>query len=216
VDEALEHISVTLELTPAPKKAKKCDVEANAGDIKPGHPEFSKHLKEKMSAFYRSRGVAIKTWAKEKGISQDEFDGELPTDPSTWTKLQEKHRRDQQQLYLILFLEHLLFSAGTAIASLADFADNKVADGTMSKKRLLLPGAKRVKKWILGIAKEDQNVDTETPDSLEAGTHNIYMGAGFSEKKDPEHLPAKNGWEKMGNAIRAFPRFMGSTESAFG
>lgn len=217
MDEALQHVGIVLELTPAPKKKKGIDVEASAGVLKPGHPDFSASLKTKMETFYRTRGDSLKAWARKRGLTETDFDSSLlSADAQTDTKSQHQHHRDQQQLYLILYLEHLLYSTGMAVSRLADFADGKVADGTMSRKRLILPGVKRLKKWIRSIGKEDQNIDNETPDNMEEGTHNIVLGPGFGEKKDPEHLPPKNAWQKFGNLLRGFPRFMGSAESSFG
>jgi uncharacterized membrane protein YccC len=37
-----------------------------------------------------------------------------------------------------------------------------------------------------------------------------------NSKKDPEHLPPKNGWERFGDIVRACAKFFRSTESAFG
>jgi hypothetical protein len=212
----MEHAGFMLELLPNPKK-KTGDVEAEGTDPCPGHPEFSKYLNQKMADFYSNRGKTLKAWARTKGLSEGQFDStKPPADSNIWTADEAQHRRDQQQLYLILYLEHLLYSTGIAISKLVEFADKKVADGTMKKKRLILPGNRRLKKWILNIGKEDSSVDTASPDSLEAGSHHVYMGAGFNPKRDPEHLPAKNAWEKFGNGIRTIPKFLGSTESAFG
>jgi len=86
----------------------------------------------------------------------------------------------------------------------------------MKKNRLILPGQRRIKKWILSIGREDTSVDTESPDSMEAGMNNVYMGSGFNPRKDPEHLPPKTAWQHFGNGIRTIPRFLGSTECAFG
>ena len=113
-------------------------------------------------------------------------------------------------------MEHLLYSAGTAITALVQFADKKVEDGSMKKSHLIVPGPRRLKKWVLSIGREDSTVDTESPDSMEAGTNNVYMGSGFNPRKDPEHLPPTTAWEKFGNGLRTIPRFLGSTESAFG
>ena len=112
-------------------------------------------------------------------------------------------------------MEHLLYSAGTAITALVRFADKKVEDGSM-KNHLIVPGPRRLRKWVLSVGREDSTVDTESPDSMEAGTTNVYLGSGFNPRKDPEHLPPKNAWEKFGNGLRTIPRFLGSTESAFG
>jgi hypothetical protein len=113
-------------------------------------------------------------------------------------------------------MEHLLYSTGTAITALVKFADQKAEAGTMKKNRLILPGKRRLKKWIISIGKEDTSIDTESPDSLESGVNEIYMGKGFNAKKDPEHLPPVTAWQRFGNGIRVIPRFLGSTESGFG
>lgn len=86
----------------------------------------------------------------------------------------------------------------------------------MKKNRLILPGRRRLKKWIFGLAKSDTTVDSNAPDNQEAGINNIYLGSGFNPRKDPEHLPPKTAWQHFGNGLRTIPRFLGSTESAFG
>ena len=54
--------------------------------------------------------------------------------------------------------------------------------------------------------KEDSSVDGESPDTLDAGGKQVYMGAGFSPRKDPEHLPPVTPWQHFGNGIRLIPR----------
>jgi hypothetical protein len=68
----------------------------------------------------------------------------------------------------------------------------------------------------MNIGHEDTSIDSESPDSLEAGSNTIYMGKGFDPKKDPEHLPPQTAWQRFGDGIRVIPHFLGSTESAFG
>ncbi len=109
-----------------------------------------------------------------------------------------------------------LYSTGIAILNLVKFADRKVDDGTMKKNRLIVPGQRRIKKWILGFGREDATVDAEYPDSTEAGMNNVYMGSGFNKRKDPEHLPPQTAWQHFGNGLRTIPRFLRSPESAFG
>jgi hypothetical protein len=86
----------------------------------------------------------------------------------------------------------------------------------MKHKRLVHPGQRRIRKWIMNLGTEDSTVDSNTPDSLEGGMNTVYLGSGFNKKKDPEHLPATTAWEKVGNGIRSIPHFFGSVESAFG
>jgi hypothetical protein len=217
MDEGLQHAGLVLELIPTPKaKQEEVDVEAKGDTPKPGDENFSKYLEEKVLAFYKGRGETLRAWARQKGLSEDRFNAghessQVPTTPD-----EQQHRRDQQQLYLILYLEHLLYSTGVAVSNLIKFADKKAAEGVMKKNRLILPGKRRLVKWIKNIGQEDSTIDTETPDSLEAGAHTIYLGAGYNPQKDPEHLPPNTTWQYFGNHIRAIPHFLGSTEASFG
>ncbi|TVY38822.1 Uncharacterized protein LSUB1_G004247 [Lachnellula subtilissima] len=218
MDEAMEHVGLVLEFNKSPKKKKgEDDVEAKGTDPRPGDPEFSKFLDQKLKDFYGNRGQTLKAWARNKGLSEEIFD-QLNEEPKNnrYTPGDTQHARDQQQLYLILYLEFLLYSAGRAILKLVEFADKKVSEGSMKKNRLILPGQRRIKKWILSIGEEDASVDTNSPDSMENGSSNIFMGAGFNPVKDPEHLPPATVWQHFGNYIRKIPHFLRSTESVFG
>lgn len=227
MDEGLLHAGLLLEILPKtkPKKGEKtgdaaeeADVEAKADQMNPGEPGFSGYLQSKLTEFYNRRGETLRLWAKEKGLSQEEFDSAKGPDVNaTSGSLEESvHRRDQQQLYLILYMEHLLWSTGSAIKDLVKFAEEKVERGEMKKNRLILPGKRRLKKWLMSIGKEDSTVSEETPDSMESGKNTIYMGAGYGARKDPEHLPAETAWQHFGNYLRHIPHFLGSVESAFG
>ncbi|KAH6680428.1 hypothetical protein B0J14DRAFT_470440 [Halenospora varia] len=218
MDEGLQHSSLLLEITKAAKKKKGEDEESKSPGPNPGQPEFSKFLKDKIVEFYGTRGTTLKAWAREKGLSADQFDHlhGPSVDKNMFKDTDSQHLRDQQQLYLILYMEFLLYSTGVAILELVDFADKKVAEGFMKKNRLIMPGGRRLKKWVMSIGKEDSSIDTESPDSLENGSKNVYMGSGFNPRKDPEHLPPATIWQHFGNGLRVIPRFLGSTESAFG
>ncbi|KFY72534.1 hypothetical protein V499_07347 [Pseudogymnoascus sp. VKM F-103] len=218
MDEGMEHAGLVLEILPKPKKKKEGDVEENGTDPRPGDLEFTSFLNQKVVDFHSKRGETLKAWARQKGLSEDEFDNakSAPGDSNNLTPDEAQHRRDQQQLYLMLYMEHLLYSTGIAILNFVKFADKKVEDGAMKKNRLIVPGRRRLKKWIMGLGHEDATVDADYPDSTESGMSNIYMGSGFNKRKDPEHLPPQTAWQHFGNALRTIPRFLGSPESAFG
>jgi hypothetical protein len=218
--EGMLHAGFTLEILPRPKKKTGEDIEASGNDPRPGDVGFAQFLDQKLRDFYSKRGTALKTWAREKGLSEGRFDTTKgpPFDTDEYTNEEAEHRRDQQQLYIILYMENLLWSTGKSIMHLIKFADSKVEDGTMKKSRLIAPGQRRIKKWILNIGSEDSAADTATPDSLESGSgaSNVYMGSGFAKAKDPEHLPPTSGWQRFGNRLRTIPRILQSVESAFG
>ena len=100
--------------------------------------------------------------------------------------------------------------------SLVQFADRKVEDGILKKKRLILPGQKRAKKWLLNIFSGEDEGTEHTPDLVESGRPGIYLGQSFEAAKDPEHLPPSNLWQRFGNRLRGLGEILGSVESAFG
>jgi len=260
IDEGLEHAGILLEfIKPSGTKnasEPEVDVEAKGDVLKPGDKGFSEYLENKLADFYSKRGRTLKTWAIGRGLSPEKFDAAKSqgVDDSEATPDENHHRRDQQQLYLILYMEFLvslspvacqtvnhvicclvslsfhqagrllcmrltlmqLYSTGSAILNFIRFAEGKVEDGTMKKNRFIHPGQRRIRKWIMSLGTEDSPVDSNTPDSLEGASSTVYLGSGFNKKRDPEHLPATNGWEKFGNGIRTIPHFLGSVESAFG
>lgn len=86
----------------------------------------------------------------------------------------------------------------------------------MKKKRLIVPGLKRMSKWIRNTFNVEDTSTEHTPDHAEYGVSYVDLGDSLRAKKDPEHLPAANAWEKFGNAVRAISGFLRSPESAFG
>ena len=113
-------------------------------------------------------------------------------------------------------MEFLLWSTGKAVLDLVQFADKKVADGTMKKNRLITPGAKRLKKWLQSILKDEDDSTESSPDVAEGGGSGVYSGSSFEKAKDPEHLPPTNPWQRFGNGVRSAAGILGSPESAFG
>lgn len=215
--QGIDHGGILLKLFPQPKGQKKAgadaDVEASGGQLSPGQVGFSQVINEKIETFNSRKSEILRIWAKEKGLSSDGR-------PQNWdkenTRLFEKRRNDQAQLYVILYLEKLMQATGEAVQDFVAFAESKVHDGTLAKKRLIFPNGRRLRKWILGIFNSEDSTAEDSPDILERGTNVVYLGQGWMHKRDPEHLPAANAWQKFGNGIRACSRFFGSPESMFG
>jgi uncharacterized membrane protein YccC len=115
-------------------------------------------------------------------------------------------------------IEFLLHSASRAILDLVKFADEKVESGKLSKTRLILPGFKRMKKWLMSIGDADDGSreDGNGIGDIDQSAHNVDMGQSFRPRKDPEHLPPTNFAQRMGDSLRGFPGFFRSPESAFG
>jgi hypothetical protein len=110
-----------------------------------------------------------------------------------------------------------LYCASEAVLDLVHFADAKVADGTLKRKRLIFPGAERLKKWAMSTFKdEDTSLDHQNIDNMEVGAQLIDTGEGKRKRLDPEHLPPKTSWQRFGNLIRHLPHLLSSPESAYG
>ncbi|KAK7936689.1 uncharacterized protein PG986_015127 [Apiospora aurea] len=225
LDQGLEHAGMVLEILPRPKKAKKsaagaddADVEAKGDMVKPGDPEFARTLEEKVKSFEAVKVDILRSWAEQRGLAYDESaDGadlaNMPSIPSSGNR----HQRDQFQLFLLLYIEKLMAEVGDSVRGFVAFADQKVADGTMSKNRLIIPKYRRIKKWVSSIfsSNEGESSTTENNDLLDT-TNIVYMGDSFAAKKDPEHLPPVNWVERVGEGVRAVSRFFSSEASTFG
>lgn len=217
VDQGLEHAAMCLELLPRPKKAPNkarksgsnppdFDLEAGQGQ-KPGDSGFAKILNDKVQAFHSRKGELLKKWVQERGIDLDE---------ETSEQSHFRSERDQVQLYIILYMENLMHAAGEAVQDLVDFADERIDDGTMSRKRLIAPTIHRLRKWVLAIFNNEDSSAEQAPDAMETGANIVYLGGGYNRKKDPEHLPPETAWQHFGNGLRKITNFFGSEESAFG
>ncbi len=113
-------------------------------------------------------------------------------------------------------MEFLLWSSSRAVLALVQFADRKVEDGTMQKNKLISPGLKRIKKWVMGSLKVEDAEAEHSPDFAEAGGTSMYLGESYQATKDPEHLPPTNTWQRSTNLLTQCSRFLSSPESGFG
>lgn len=217
LDQGLEHAGICLGLLPKPKNGSpkggksapdhpRVDIEAGEGP-KPGDRGFTEVLGGKVDAFHSKKGELLRTWIREKGFDLSEDNANASRLPS---------ERDQVQLNVILYMENLMHASGDAVQELVAFADEKVRDGTMSKKRLITPTFRRLRKWILAVFTSEDSSAEQAPDLMETSANIVFFGDGYNRKKDPEHLPPATAWEHFGNALRKIPKFFGSEESSFG
>ena len=172
-----------------------------------------------IAGFARHRESALQRWCNHKGV-------ELPTsfwdDPSQHYRMKDLQnltetliqRHNQQQLYLILYIEYLIFSIGKAILKLSEYADARVSDGTMTKKRFIFPGLRKIVKLFQSAFFEK---DSDGVDHMGDGPGtSIYLGESFKRRKNPEHLPPANWFEKSTDLLRLIPAHFRSDEANFG
>ncbi|KAF1957761.1 hypothetical protein CC80DRAFT_442674 [Byssothecium circinans] len=223
MDQGLQHVALRLTLT-KPQKDKQganaTDSEAKGDMIKPGDEGFAVYMKQQADEFYKGRETTLRRWLEDKGIKlRDDFFDHPEDDPRISEELlnAKKTGNNQRQLYIVLYIVFLLHSVSRAILGLVEFADEK--DQAVMKKKLITPGKRRFKKWIASTfsARNDSVHDDETiVAGLDRDTTIVYMGEAFNQRKDPEHLPPANAFQRFGNTVRATSGFLRSSESAFG
>jgi hypothetical protein len=211
----LTHISYVLELEKKPK-APTQDVEKADGKPSPGSEDFATFLEDEVQKFYKHRQEVLQAWCERKGLKLPHSFWDDPSQQYSRKDLSDepavRQRENQQQLYLLLYLRFLTWSTGKAILTMIHFADTKVADGKMKKKRLILPGIHRIRKLFQNAWSKEEDTDYGIEDGQMTS---IYMGDSLKSRKDPEHLPPTNAYEKMTNYMRVIPKVLASQESSF-
>ncbi|KAJ5291788.1 hypothetical protein N7478_001039 [Penicillium angulare] len=234
IDEGLLHTSYVLQFTKRPKRVAVAtmgtgdadevenDIEATAADTAPGEKGFAEHLETKLGEFRSAKKLALQTWAEEKGISLPADFFEHPSSVeslkgnffSASTSYQDRSRR---QLYLFLYMEQLLFSTGQTVLGFVNYADGVAAKGKLSRRRLVIPGGKRTWKWAKTFfsAGDGHHEDDHLGD-IHTHTNALELGEAYKHRKDPEHLPPANTFQRIGDRVRVVPRFLRSFESSYG
>ena len=203
IDQGFEHAAVVLEYLPRPKASN--DVEAR-GELKPGDPTFAEYMDRKIQSFHGRRAEFLNAWAKECNALRRDATGD------------QTNASDQQHLYIILHMEHIVNSIAAAVYELVLFADLKAREGTMAKKRFIYPSLRRVFTFLGSTLRRNPDLDVDG-----AGDYVDGKDRGFKAKtsvqsgaRDPQHLPPRNAWERYSNHLRAVPRLLRSKESSFG
>lgn len=225
IDEGLEHVAITLQLTPRANPRGPEDAAEAAGDSpRPGEKGFAAYYNRRSLEFLESKKEMLKAWCAIHDIElpPDFFDDPYTKDFKAPPWMNSAYRsKDQKrlrrQLFLCLYMEFLLFNTNRRVYELLLFVESLQASGKLGKTRLIVPGVKRLRKWFLSIflsregeAHDDQQIDTE------ANGTTVYLGEAYKQKKDPEHLPPQNFWERSSDNLRKVAHFFASPASAFG
>jgi hypothetical protein len=114
MDEAVEHVLLTLQLKALPKTGKVMveteDIEAGGESTAPGQPDFAAYLEKKVTDFYQGKHLTLIEWGKIRGIEfpPDFFDHPskmtLPISDEISSEGQVRRQRNQRQLYLLLYV----------------------------------------------------------------------------------------------------------------
>ncbi|OBT81101.1 hypothetical protein VE02_10243 [Pseudogymnoascus sp. 03VT05] len=230
INGGLEHAALQLELVsrpgtknflswvPGAKRSKLIDREAEGKIIKPGDPKFSRLLEDKLTEFSAGRVESLTAWAESKGLSPAQLEtmknlGEFDVDEDP----ADGHvRRDRQQLYLILYTQHMLYTAGISVLELSKFSDKMIAEGVMAKHRLIVPSFRRLGKWFVSVwdRADAALADDDRPNSKEE--NRLIYGTSNRTTRNIEHLPPRNAYERFGTRVRRFQEFLKGPEFSFG
>ncbi|KAB8200021.1 hypothetical protein BDV34DRAFT_217538 [Aspergillus parasiticus] len=229
IDEGLQHVSFVLKLAKPPKKTATAangetsssgveDVEASAVPS-PGDKNFAAHLEQRLRDFKVAKRIALRTWSEEKGIKlpKDFFD--RPTDDMEDISYGDPfigRERSQRQLYLFLYMEQLLSSTGQMVLEFVKFADDKRESGKLSRRHIIIPGWKRLRKWATSLLKAEDTHEDDNIGDINAQNNILQLGEAYKHRKDPEHLRPETTFQKIGDKVRLIPAMFRTQESAYG
>ncbi|PSK53121.1 hypothetical protein B9Z65_3321 [Elsinoe australis] len=225
IDSGLAHVLFTLELVPRPKKAEADTAEKGDAASAPGDKDFTAFMGQQVNNFHNKKSNLLRHFADLRNIKlpQDFFDRprtarfEAPEWYYQKPEESEQRARYRRQLFLVLYMDFLLESIAKSVFDFCKYADGK-ADTKLKKKRLIVPGLKRFRKWVMTSIthKTDNYTDEEHGMNEAGGRSTVYLGDAYHKRKDPEHLPPTTAFERFGDKVRAIPRFLRSPASMFG
>ncbi|GAB7357843.1 hypothetical protein MBLNU230_g0014t1 [Neophaeotheca triangularis] len=224
IDQGLDHALISLELLSKRKRNRKSNDLETKGDLpRPGDEGFSSYLRRETDAFHHNRRQLLTEWCRlhDIGIPPDFFEHPNTTNftAPAWMNEDvgsETRQRYRRQLYILLYMEFLFFSISRAVYDLIVYAEDLKKSGKMDRNRIIVPGLKRLRKWVRGTFVTDDDPSNNEEIDTEGSRPTVRLGAAYKERRNPEHLPAKNAWERFGNRLRGIAHILESPASAFG
>lgn len=224
IDQGLDHALISLELLPKRnRKSGSRDIETKGDSPYPGDKDFSTHLRQETDAFHHNRRNLLVEWCRlhDVDIPPDFFEHPNTSNftAPAWMNEDvnsETRQRYRRQLYILLYMEFLFYSISRAVYDLIIFAEEMKKSGKMDRTRIIVPGLKRVRKWVATIFIQDDDPSNNGEIDTEGSRPTVRLGAAYKKRKNPEHLPPKNAFERFGNKLRGIAHFLESPASAFG
>jgi hypothetical protein len=187
INEGLEHVLRTLSLPKQPiKKPSQEDSEAVGDQPKPGDTNYAHYYKCRADEFQQSKQLMLRGFCHVHDIElSDDFftnsanrDFEAPSwmNEGTFTPARRALRR---QLMIVLYIEFLLYSISRRVLDLIHCADELRDAGKLSQRRLIVPGLKRVRKWMYSSLFQEQDVDAEEDADIDGAATNVRLGAAL-------------------------------------
>lgn len=178
------------------------DTEARGEELDPTQSDFGSRFEVELHRYYSGRKQLPEALASLEACSEKAGEARF-ADPDV-----------RQEFFVILYMSHLQDDLLNATLQLVQFADEKVADGTMKRGRLIFPKQKSISEWFSLGRKEDEKHDRRQSSHVDPITiHRVPQSTGFP---DPEHLQPENIWEKGSTVLRSISHAIKSDQSLFG
>ena len=216
MNDGFEHVSLLLSkanksfLGTTRTRVKNRDLEKKPEDPMPGDEGFAEAFEKRVAKFHATRGETLKRWTQAQGLNLATFRADQPN----------LHDREREQIFILLFIQNVWHGISDAVLDLVQFADSRLAEGPMSKDHFVVPGRRKLYKWLKSSFLDVQGSSTDPgePESSESNVHSIPNSLPMQRNAPhhPEHLPPKNRWQRVGARLRTAGQFFGSKQSEFG
>ena len=179
IDEGLQHVAITLRISKTWKRAFPED-DREAAKPKPGSKAFAAYLQRRAEEFQKSKQIMLRGWCSvhDMELPDDFFSNPFAPDVGipSWMNARdpvEARSRMRRQLMVMLYVEFLLYSMGRRTHELVKFVDALRDSGKLTTTRLVVPGYKRLRKWIISTMYEQDDDDDYSPAST------VYLGQAY-------------------------------------
>ena len=216
VEFALSHVAILLGLEKRDMSVSTADARDSEkqASYEPGDSDFLEKFSKQVQAFHGRRSGTLRRWEENRMSRRPSAEALTESTEQHYSPFP-LNREDQEQFFVILYMQHLFHTLLDSTLELVKFAEIHRVDG--AERKFVAPGRHKITKWLRHILREeDTSVDLNVGDSRMTPMHIVAFGDAFGAKKNPEHLPPTNQWQKAGNLLRKLSRFLSGSESLFG
>ncbi|EAA61424.1 hypothetical protein AN7172.2 [Aspergillus nidulans FGSC A4] len=188
VNAGLQYALLKLEIMKPIQLDRHRDEEAGQ-PLNPLSPHFPAQFEKRKLEYHSRRRQLPQAFVSLEALSYEKSADGVSDDESAATDVDV-----EQSFFLVLYILQLQDKLLKATQDFVEFANSKVMDGTMARKRIILP-ALTICEW-LSITYKHRNKQSPHP--------------------NPEHLPPSTAWEKASSVLPLICRVLRSSESVFG
>lgn len=171
------------------------DVEKSVQALLPGDPSFASCFETELQGRYNRYRGRGRSGSQARTVTVSHH-----TPSTTFTSPD----KNDEEAFKVLFLEHLMQFLRQSAQDLVTFADREGTETDSKHDRLLLPQGWT---WKLSwSASPHDGSNTRARDGK----------ASTQPRRDPEHLPATNLWERWGEKVGLLLHILASDQSVFG